>query len=78
MLSGAKRVQFYYGKNVHILIIKIEQIYKLVFGNKSELRIKKNKHRKGQRYLAGRRSFLCSLSNKIVVGWTSTSLLAQT
>jgi hypothetical protein len=36
-----------------------------------------NKHRKGQRYLAVRRSFPCSIPNKIVVGWTSTSLLTQ-
>jgi hypothetical protein len=29
----------------------------------------KQVHRKGQRYLAGRISFLCSISNKVVVGY---------
>jgi hypothetical protein len=41
MLIGAKRAQYYYGKNVHIFIIKIEQKYKLVFGDNLELRMKK-------------------------------------
>jgi hypothetical protein len=35
-------------------------------------------NKKGLRYLAVRRSFLCSVPNKIVVGWPSTLLLAQT